>query len=422
MVGQGILATDNPAGDSIAAPPTPATDDWPLMYLRDPALPCAVRLRPGDGRRDRARADLRPGAARRPPRLQRAHVLPRRGVHAARNAQPGHVLAAVRLDVAGQLAGVLRDPVQRHAGGVPVSSTFPTTAVAAAVRGCWWRRCCWRTWCRRTRSCRSTTCRCATALASLVAFLPVFLANLVFAGSFKGTGPTADMAFASNLIGIMVGGMLEYASLLIGYRNLLLIVIAFYLLSAWLLRRRRAPAAAPKSSRACRSPSPMVEPRAGAAASRWPNIRACGRSRSFRSTTAARGAWCCAIQPTRTCDRSCSATGRAKCSCCSTVSGPSARSPPPCGCAVRRSRERKCARFVERLDEAGFLEGPRAEHRLRERLDAFGDADAHRGPRWRRLPGRTDELPRFLGDGYMDPDGPGALPGPRAAAVDPPAA
>jgi hypothetical protein len=82
------------------------------------------------------------------------------------------------------------------------------------------------------------------ALASLVAFLPVFLANLVFAGSFKGTGPTADVAFASNLIGIMLGGMLEYTSLLIGYRNLLLIVIAFYVLSAVLLRVRRRPVAA----------------------------------------------------------------------------------------------------------------------------------------------------------------------------------
>jgi hypothetical protein len=71
-----------------------------------------------------------------------------------------------------------------------------------------------------------------------VAFLPVFLANLVFAGSFKGTGPSADVAFASNLLGIMFGGMLEYASLLIGYRQLLLLVIGFYLLSALLLRRR----------------------------------------------------------------------------------------------------------------------------------------------------------------------------------------
>jgi len=54
------------------------------------------------------------------------------------------------------------------------------------------------------------------------------------------------VAFASNLIGIMLGGMLEYASLLIGYQNLLLIVIGFYLLSAVLLRRRE-PAAVPES-------------------------------------------------------------------------------------------------------------------------------------------------------------------------------
>jgi hypothetical protein len=81
-------------------------------------------------------------------------------------------------------------------------------------------------------------------LASGVAFLPVFLANLVFAGSFKGTGPSADVAFASNLIGIMFGGMLEYTSLLIGYQHLLLLVIGFYLLSAALLRRRPAAARA----------------------------------------------------------------------------------------------------------------------------------------------------------------------------------
>jgi hypothetical protein len=87
------------------------------------------------------------------------------------------------------------------------------------------------------------------ALASLVAFLPVLVANLVFAGSFKGTGPTADVAFASNLIGIMLGGMLEYASLLIGYQNLLLLVIGFYVLSAVLLRRREPAAVAETETR-----------------------------------------------------------------------------------------------------------------------------------------------------------------------------
>jgi hypothetical protein len=75
-------------------------------------------------------------------------------------------------------------------------------------------------------------------LATVVAFLPVALANLVFAGSFKDAG-AADVAFASNLLGVMVGGMLEYTSLLIGYRDLLLLVIAFYMIAGLLARLRR---------------------------------------------------------------------------------------------------------------------------------------------------------------------------------------
>jgi len=46
------------------------------------------------------------------------------------------------------------------------------------------------------------------------------------------------VAFASNLLGIMVGGMLEYFSMLTGYHLLLVAVIAFYFL-AMLLRGRR---------------------------------------------------------------------------------------------------------------------------------------------------------------------------------------
>jgi SAM-dependent methyltransferase len=73
-------------------------------------------------------------------------------------------------------------------------------------------------------------------VASVLAFAPVFLANVVFANSFRDS-PTADVAFASNLLGIMAGSMFEYASMLIGYHLLLLPVIAFYAL-AMLLRAR----------------------------------------------------------------------------------------------------------------------------------------------------------------------------------------
>ena len=53
-------------------------------------------------------------------------------------------------------------------------------------------------------------------LAGILAFAPVFFANLVFSHSFRDTW-TADMAFASNLLGAMVGGALEYIGLLTGY-------------------------------------------------------------------------------------------------------------------------------------------------------------------------------------------------------------
>jgi SAM-dependent methyltransferase len=73
-------------------------------------------------------------------------------------------------------------------------------------------------------------------LAGVVAFAPVFAANLVFTYSFRDTR-TADMAFASNLLGAMVGGAMEYLALITGYRALLLIVAALYAL-AWLFANR----------------------------------------------------------------------------------------------------------------------------------------------------------------------------------------
>ncbi len=68
------------------------------------------------------------------------------------------------------------------------------------------------------------------ALAAGLAFAPIVFANLVFAHSFRDTA-AADMAFASNLLGAMVGGALEYVALLSGYRSLLLIVAGLYVLA-----------------------------------------------------------------------------------------------------------------------------------------------------------------------------------------------
>ncbi len=75
-------------------------------------------------------------------------------------------------------------------------------------------------------------------VASFLAFAPIFFANLVFTYSFRDTR-SADMSFASNLLGAMVGGALEYASLLTGYRALLLMAGGLYALAMVLATRYR---------------------------------------------------------------------------------------------------------------------------------------------------------------------------------------
>src|SRR5207302_10975293 len=56
--------------------------------------------------------------------------------------------------------------------------------------------------------------------AAAIAFGPIFLANLVFAERFRESASSAT-AFGANLLGAMVGGLLEYGSLVVGYRELL---------------------------------------------------------------------------------------------------------------------------------------------------------------------------------------------------------
>jgi spermidine synthase len=76
------------------------------------------------------------------------------------------------------------------------------------------------------------------AVGSLIAFAPVFFANLVFTFSFRDS-EAADLAFGANLVGAMVGGVLEWSALVTGYQALLLVVAGVYLL-AWLVRPAHA--------------------------------------------------------------------------------------------------------------------------------------------------------------------------------------
>ena len=74
--------------------------------------------------------------------------------------------------------------------------------------------------------------RLAGRLGAAMALMgaPIFVAAFIFARSFKET-PDPALAFASNLVGAVVGGLLEYSSLVIGFRNLLLIGLGLYALS-----------------------------------------------------------------------------------------------------------------------------------------------------------------------------------------------
>ncbi|TMR88493.1 spermidine synthase [Nonomuraea basaltis] len=74
--------------------------------------------------------------------------------------------------------------------------------------------------------------------AVTVAFLPIFAANVVFAKRFADTAD-ATTSFGANLLGAMVGGCLEYAALVIGYKGLLIVAAVLYLGALALLPRKR---------------------------------------------------------------------------------------------------------------------------------------------------------------------------------------
>ena len=83
-------------------------------------------------------------------------------------------------------------------------------------------------------------------VAVIIAFAPIFLANMVFAQRFRDTGDSGT-AFGANLLGAMIGGILEYSSLIIGYRWLLVLVALLYglaFLTGWRHLRIAAPTTA----------------------------------------------------------------------------------------------------------------------------------------------------------------------------------
>lgn len=75
--------------------------------------------------------------------------------------------------------------------------------------------------------------------AVVVAFLPIFAANVVFAKRFTDTADGTS-AFGANLLGAVVGGCLEYLALVIGYQGLLVVAALLYVGAFVLMPRTRA--------------------------------------------------------------------------------------------------------------------------------------------------------------------------------------
>src|SRR5574341_239012 len=69
------------------------------------------------------------------------------------------------------------------------------------------------------------------ALASVAQALPLFFAGIIFAITFSKAA-SIELALGSNLLGSVLGGTVEYVSLVVGIRSLYLLALLFYLLSA----------------------------------------------------------------------------------------------------------------------------------------------------------------------------------------------
>ncbi len=80
-----------------------------------------------------------------------------------------------------------------------------------------------------------------------VVFLPIFFAGIVFSTSFRDSR-NPDLDFGSNVAGAVLGGLAENFSLVLGFKNLLVLAVVFYLLSAVLKPRGAAALPGPATS------------------------------------------------------------------------------------------------------------------------------------------------------------------------------
>jgi hypothetical protein len=73
--------------------------------------------------------------------------------------------------------------------------------------------------------------------AALLIGAPVFFAGIIFSKLFNQE-PEVGFPFGMNMIGAMTGGSIEYLSMLIGMKNIWLVLLGIYFLAHWCHRRK----------------------------------------------------------------------------------------------------------------------------------------------------------------------------------------
>jgi hypothetical protein len=68
------------------------------------------------------------------------------------------------------------------------------------------------------------------ALACAIVFVPVYFAGIIFSTAFRES-VQPDVDFGSNIAGVILGGLSEYLSLIVGFKWLLIVALGYYGLS-----------------------------------------------------------------------------------------------------------------------------------------------------------------------------------------------
>lgn len=249
LMAAGNTQITNCPGDldrDLSAAPAPATDDYPFLYVQERGIPAFYLIGVASILITSALAMWFAGVRRRAMRsnldlffMGAAFLLLETksivqfslwfGTTWAVNAM---VFAGILLSVLGAIEVVrrFRIPKPLHLYGLLVLSVAATWAIPA-------------------NALLELASGPRLVAAIVLTFSPIFLANLVFAQRFRETSHSAE-AFGVNLLGAMVGGILEYSALAVGYRSLAILVAVLYGLAyvVWARDSGATPAAGETSS------------------------------------------------------------------------------------------------------------------------------------------------------------------------------